>query len=341
MSESQAQAASSSTSRPKTRLTREGAAYLTNYARTVNPYPQRNEKQDILAALRTIPGNDAFTMQRLTSWFARHRNPSGDLHTPVLVDDETILFPKLTPMHLQQLRVLYKKRIDPSESIIIFWADRIKAERAEVAAWIQYQQEKAKEDDVRAMPESPDIPLQQLVGDLVSDSASVSPTVSEFPRPHLPTPAKSPSISPQTRMPSLPPIAVKVEEPRQCLSPVSSLGTPSILNPRPSIYPYPNEQRSPLDVFPPLTRHLFQAAKLSPLGTTVPNTGGPNKTLRTSIRDSLQPDAIPSEQPPRSVDEFAAKFAKVENMIEAFMKKYESGQLVGLGWDSSLSKPAS
>lgn len=91
------------------------------------------------------------------------------------------------------------------------------------------------------MSESPDIPLRQLVED--SASASASP-ISEFPRPHLPTPAKSPSLSasPETRMPSLPPIAVKLEEHRQCLSPVSSLDTPFLL--RSATYMHPNETRS-------------------------------------------------------------------------------------------------
>lgn len=159
------------------------------------------------------------------------------------------VFPKLTPTHLQQLRVLYRKRTDPSEGIITFWADRIKADRTEVAAWIQYQQEKAKENNVSATPESPDLTLRELAGD------SVSPTIAEFPRPHLPTPAKSlsPSISPRTRVPSLPPIAVKLEDPRQCLSPVFewSLGTPSLLPTVSASYVHSNEPRSALDGLPP------------------------------------------------------------------------------------------
>jgi hypothetical protein len=60
-----------------------------------------------------------------------------------------------------------------------------------------------------------------------------------------------------------------------------------------------------------------------------------NTTLAASIRDSL--GAAPSEQPPRSPDEFAEKFDRVEHMIEAFMEKYDSGHLAPLGWDSSTS----
>ena len=191
-----------------------------DYARTVNSYPHKHEKEAILASLHAIPGNEKYTLHSLAAWFSRHRNPS-----PVLLNDETIresppphtcpthpsaVFPKLTPVHLQQLRVLYRKNPNPSEGIVTFWAGRISAERAEIAAWIQYQQEKEKET-----PESPDIPLRDLV--------SASPTAFEFPRTHLPTPAES--LSPQTRMPSLPPIAVKVEDFR-CLSPVSSFAAP-------------------------------------------------------------------------------------------------------------------
>jgi len=59
--------------------------------------------------------------------------------------------------------------------------------------------------------------------------------------------------------------------------------------------------------------------------------------LASSIRDSLRLNAASSEQSPRTADEFAEKFERVENMIEAFMKKYDSGQLAQLGWDSSAS----
>jgi hypothetical protein len=209
--------------RTRAKLTRDGVDFLTStsfplsvapahpcpdYARTVNSYPHKPEKEAVLASLHAIPGNESYTLQSLAAWFARHRNPSGasSAHVagaPVLLNDETILFPKLTRVHLQQLRVLYKRDTTPSDGIISFWAGRIGAERAEIEAWIQYQQEKAKEHD------SPDIPLKQLVG----ESAS-SPTAPEFSRHHLPTPSESlsPSTSPLTRMPSLPPIAVKVED---------------------------------------------------------------------------------------------------------------------------------
>ena len=60
-----------------------------------------------------------------------------------------------------------------------------------------------------------------------------------------------------------------------------------------------------------------------------------NTTLAASIRDSLQP--VPSEQPPRTPVEFSEKFERTEHLIEAFMKKYDSGELVRLGWDSGTS----
>lgn len=157
------------------------------------------------------------------------------------------VFPKLNGTQRWQLRSLYRKRPEPTDAMIAFWAIRLAVDESEVLAWIRYQQEKAKEEEACATtPDSPDIPLRQLAGERGSESASPI-----FPRPHLPTPAKSPTTSPQTRMPSLPPIAVKVEEPRQCVSPVSSLGTPTFLfNPRHS--------PSPLEGLPPLLRHRHQ-----------------------------------------------------------------------------------
>lgn len=95
----------------RVRLTRQGSAYLsgtslalvvilprsltrlffTDYARTINPNPLRTEKIAILAAIHAIPGNEAFTLAKLTNWFHRHRkehaHPSSQ---PILVDDETI-----------------------------------------------------------------------------------------------------------------------------------------------------------------------------------------------------------------------------------------------------------
>lgn len=43
----------------------------------------------------------------------------------------------------------------------------------------------------------------------------------------------------------------------------------------------------------------------------------------------------PTDPPPKTADEFAEKFQHVEHMIDAFLKKYQNGQLVPLGWDSS------
>jgi hypothetical protein len=159
---------------------------------------------------------------------------------------ETV-FPKLTSMHLQQLRVLHKKRPEPAEGIITFWANRLNADRAEVAAWIQYQQEKAKAKEEAS--ESPDLGSRHFG----STSASVSPILSKLARPHLPTPAKS--ASPETRMPSLPPIAVKMEESGSQTS--SSFGPPTLLLQRPSSsLHFPRYEGSVLAGLPPLKRGL-------------------------------------------------------------------------------------
>ncbi|KAL4079245.1 hypothetical protein J3A83DRAFT_1057575 [Scleroderma citrinum] len=174
----------------------------------------------ILERVRAIPGNESCTFEKITCWFQRHRNPAHTIRvpgrecsigtqspveaTPALrfVDDDSILFPKLTPTQLHQLQVLYKSRPDPAAGVITFWATRLNADREEVAAWILYQREKAK---------GPPAPPVVEVTDHMS---SLSPTDASFVRTHLPTPAKSPSPtrSPNLRFPSLPPIAVKMEE---------------------------------------------------------------------------------------------------------------------------------
>ena len=122
-----------------------------------------------------------------------------------------VVFPSFTPTQLQQLQQLYRNRPNPTEGVIAFWATRLKADGGEVAEWIQYQQEKAKESPAPAAP---------FAG--VSDrTPSLSPT-DPFSRTHLPTPAKSPSPnhqSPGARNPSLPPVAVKVEDQGQQYSP--------------------------------------------------------------------------------------------------------------------------
>lgn len=66
-----------------------------------------------------------------------------------------------------------------------------------------------------------------------------------------------------------------------------------------------------------------------------PSCQASNTMLAATIKDSLRSDAIPGEQPPRTADQFSEKFKEVDNMIDAFMKKYDSGQLVRLGWDPS------
>lgn len=119
--------AESSTTRTRARLTKEGSAFLSStslpsaslplcsstssdYARTINSYPQKTEKLDILASLRAIPGNDAFTFEKLSSWFARNRKlsrarlsryPAPLTHLMTgdpQVDDETIR--ESTPAHI-------------------------------------------------------------------------------------------------------------------------------------------------------------------------------------------------------------------------------------------------
>jgi hypothetical protein len=96
--------------RTRAKLTRDGVDFLTStsfplsvapahpcpdYARTVNSYPHKPEKEAVLASLHAIPGNESYTLQSLAAWFARHRNPSGasSAHVagaPVLLNDETI-----------------------------------------------------------------------------------------------------------------------------------------------------------------------------------------------------------------------------------------------------------
>ncbi|KAF9228455.1 hypothetical protein BS17DRAFT_339600 [Gyrodon lividus] len=344
---------------PPNKLTKEGSAFLTNYARTISSYPRRSEKFDILASVQAIPGNEYFTFEKLTSWFSRHRNPA---HAPpyvrtgreglgaraasadeemapggrMLVDDDSILFPKLTPMHLRQLRVLYKKRPDPAQGIITFWANRLNADRAEVLAWIQYQQEKAKEEAMAGTLESPDLPLRQFT----STSASVSPRLPKLARPHLPTPAKS--VSPETRMPSLPPIAVKVEESGL---PTTSFGLPTSLLQRPSsssFMPFPKyEGCSMLAGLPPLRRDSHTMHPPQPEHQAESQSllrPRPNALLAASLRNSSQLGQDVDEKPPTTAEDFASRFAPVEKQINVFMQKLEGGQLARLGWDLSLSQ---
>ncbi|KAF8841688.1 hypothetical protein BDN67DRAFT_492714 [Paxillus ammoniavirescens] len=346
----------------QTKLTRDGSAFLANYARTISSYPSRSEKFDILESVQAIPGNESFTFEKLTSWFSRHRNPahapphlrtggSGmDAASPVvadeggsrapggrmLVDDDSILFPKLTSMHLQQLRVLYKKRPDPAEGIITFWANRLNADKAEVAAWIQYQQEKAKEE----ASESPDLGSRHFG----STSASVSPTLSKLARPHLPTPAKS--VSPETRMPSLPPIAVKVEESGSQAS--TSFGPPTLLLQRPpsSSVNFLGYEGSVLAGLPPLSRgprimerspQPEQRAESQSLQRP-PARPSPNALLVASIRNSLRSGNEVDEKAPATAKDFASRFEPIEKQINGFIKKLEGGQLASLGWDPSLDE---
>lgn len=101
----------SSTTRSRVRLTKEGSAFLSStcpfpllatlltqrssdYARTANPYPHKTEKQAILASLRTIPGNEAFTLDKLNNWLTRHRKPSRACPAPAPL-------PQLTLPHSQ------------------------------------------------------------------------------------------------------------------------------------------------------------------------------------------------------------------------------------------------
>ena len=83
---------------------------------------------------------------------------------------------------------------------------------------------------------------------------------------------------------------------------------------------------------PPVSNALFRVGRQ-------PSQRDSNTMLAATIRNSLRPDAISSEQPPRTVGEFAERFQEVENMIGVFMNRYDSGQLSKLGWDSSESLP--
>ncbi|KIJ66028.1 hypothetical protein HYDPIDRAFT_151809 [Hydnomerulius pinastri MD-312] len=308
----------------------------------------------------------------------------------------TIVFPKLTPTHLDQLRVLYKKRPDPAEGIITFWANRLGADREEVKAWIEYQQEKAKAEAAEeatgtgssmspmtpyptphfpypgaSYPGPSRGPSEALAG------TSVSPTVAQVPRAHLPTPAKSasPSRSPEMRMPSLPPIAVKVEAGEggsEVTSPalVSELGSPML--PRGMVVP---SQRGPpvFGRYPagavggagddvlmgasPFTRAnvsgwtprcgqdlQLQHPPAPRLGTPPAPKPKPKPTptdllfeaLRTCQKDSANADASGSGgEPPRTLDELEERFKPFERRIDSFVGRVERGELVRFGWDPS------
>ncbi|KIL00885.1 hypothetical protein PAXRUDRAFT_463891 [Paxillus rubicundulus Ve08.2h10] len=388
---------------PATKLTKEGSAFLTNYARTISSYPSRSEKFDILESVQAIPGNESFTFEKLTSWFSRHRNPA---HAPphvrtgvsgtgaaspliadearqrapggrILVDDDSIcgwsfssflpstriyargttkpcsyekrkqqkdscgnceietVFPKLTSMHLQQLRVLYKKRPDPTEGIITFWANRLNADRAEVAAWIQYEREKAKE----GASESPDLGSRHFG----STSASVSPTFPNSARPHLPTPSKS--ASPEMRRPSLPPITVKVEESGSQMS--TSFVSPTLLVQRPSSSSmhFPSYESPVLTELPPLKRgaHAMQHPPQpeqqaeSQSQQRPPAWASQNALLVASIRNSSRSGKEVDEKAPATAEDFVSRFGPIEKQINGFINKLEGGQLASLGWDPSES----
>ncbi|KIM64008.1 hypothetical protein SCLCIDRAFT_678946 [Scleroderma citrinum Foug A] len=208
----------------RTRITREAIQLLQDYANTVTSYPTRTAKTQLLERIHAIPGNESFTFDKISSWFARHRNPAHSVRrrewsattghkdatsptdaTPVLrfADDDSILFPSFTPIQLHQLQQLYRNRPDPAEGVITFWATRLKADREEVAAWIEYQRETTKGQPAPA----------SIASDHTSSLSPTSPT-DPFSRTHLPTPAKSPPPNkyPDMRHPSLPPVAVKIEE---------------------------------------------------------------------------------------------------------------------------------
>ncbi|KAH7883236.1 hypothetical protein F5I97DRAFT_1903455 [Phlebopus sp. FC_14] len=308
--------------------------YTKDYARTINSYPNKGEKLQLLAKVQAIPGNDAFTLDKLASWFNRHRNPAHaasrakDRHSPMeetpiprFVDDDSILFPKLTPTHLAQLQGLYRKRPEPAEGIITFWATRLNADRDEVAAWIQYQQVKARAAAVATSP--------------TSESASpTTPTM--FPKPHLPTPAMSmsPPHSPEMRMHSLPPIAVKMEGSRRSESP-PTMG--------PVVSP-PVAHKSSFPLMPLTSQTTSISANLPPVARLhhpapqpkIPLKSPPDAQLMGHLRNSMLQDIATSERiPPSTAEEFDARFRPYERSIQSFVQNVESGRLKHLGWDAS------
>lgn len=344
---------------------------------------------ELLERVRTIPGNECLTLGRLNNWFIRHRS-SGlatkerwsykDTPTPVenslpgmlphmrLVDDDSIcayplrvcvsatvadglgtmrrvVFPKLTPMQLQQLQVLYRHRPEPADGVITFWATRLHADREEVAAWIQYQQEKAKKPAPR--------PVETTSVTIPESGPSSSPTESPSAQIHLPTPTKSPSPirSPQMRMHSLPPIAVKVEESDEGFSsnPVSYSASPVMLHPSVSfpepgpvdrLMHLPSVGGKVVDTIHHESHDLCRGHAAIGQGPTQEPTQEPKQMPRTmdplltrSLRDALEAPSSKGCERPSTVSEFVASFGPCKERIKRFLRLLESGQLKQVGWD--------
>ena len=98
-----------------------------------------------------------------------------------------VVFPSFTPTQLHQLQQLYRNRSNSAEGVITFWKTRLKADREEVAACIEYQRETTKGQPARAAPAA-------IASDHTPSLSLTSPT-DPFVRTHLPTRAESPSAN--------------------------------------------------------------------------------------------------------------------------------------------------
>ncbi|KAH7925302.1 hypothetical protein BV22DRAFT_1034197 [Leucogyrophana mollusca] len=323
-------------------LTKEASAFLLDYARNTNSHPNKQEKLHLLERVRQYPGCEAYTIEKLKSWFNYHRRGGKGIHdnvhssavmspTDSFANDASILFPSLTPAVLRHLDALLKARPDPNDATISIWASRLGAPHNDVVAWIDYQ---------------------KAISHSRSDSehlSSMSPVVQ---RPHLPTPSKSvsPSVTPMNRNISLPPIEVK-HEPSTADSPVISRLSP----PRNPIHlpsnsslfrvalPPSSDVANKLDKAPPLRRKRDDSTIPSHIPPPAPPPApkiSPITLLGNNIRHIISSSAASSTDAavPTTISEFDAKFHLCEGKMKQFIHDVEQGNLRHLGWGPSLTE---
>ena len=305
-----------------------------DYARTVNSYPHKHEKEAILASLHAIPGNEKYTLHSLAAWFSRHRNPS-----PVLLNDETIR-ESPPPAHVPRSPVGSLSKAHPSAPPATPRALQKKPEPLGGHRHVlgrTHQRRKSRDsslDPVSAgeRERNPRVPRHTVAG----------PRQREPHRVRVPTyPLANPGrvavstdthavIAPDRRQGrGLSMFIARVVIRRSVVQAPLRDGSATV------VVETPNNGTS-IHYFPSSVFTARQAAAAVPRALL--RVGGQrdlNTTLAASIRDSLQP--VPSEQPPSTPVEFSEKFERTEHLIEAFMKKYDSGELVRLGWDSGTS----
>ncbi|EGO00775.1 hypothetical protein SERLA73DRAFT_133817, partial [Serpula lacrymans var. lacrymans S7.3] len=55
------------------RLTKAGSNILSDFMKHESAYPTRQEKMELLEAVRALSGCEEFTLDKLNTWFSRHR----------------------------------------------------------------------------------------------------------------------------------------------------------------------------------------------------------------------------------------------------------------------------